>query len=124
MSGASSGTGTTGANGVRPPRPSAGSTRGEPAGPTVSAASSQAGDWLVHLRHGERWLAPAFGPAQAAVEEPRADGRPAVELGGPWVPVLTAQFAGFGHPLEITTPEARARLLAPAAELRDPYAIR
>jgi predicted DNA-binding transcriptional regulator YafY len=67
-----------------------------------------------------RWL----GPAHVAVGEPVADGRVAVELGGPSVPVLTAQFAGFGHRLEITTPEARARLRALADELRELYAVR
>jgi predicted DNA-binding transcriptional regulator YafY len=67
-----------------------------------------------------RWL----GPAHVAVGETLADGRVAVELGGPSVPVLTAQFAGFGHRLEITTPEARDRLLALADELRELYAVR
>jgi hypothetical protein len=67
-----------------------------------------------------RWL----GPAHVAVGQTTADGRVAVELGGPSVPVLTAQFAGFGHRLEITTPEARVRLLALADELRELYALR
>jgi hypothetical protein len=40
------------------------------------------------------------------------------------VPVLTAQFAGFGHRLELTTPEARDRLRALADELRELYAER
>jgi hypothetical protein len=38
--------------------------------------------------------------------------------------VLTAQFAGFGHRLEITTPEARERLRDLADELRELYAVR
>jgi len=67
-----------------------------------------------------RWL----GPAHVAVGEPTADGRVAVELGGPSVPVLTAQFAGFGHRLELTTPEARERLRALADDLRELYAER
>jgi predicted DNA-binding transcriptional regulator YafY len=64
-----------------------------------------------------RWL----GPAQVTVGEPVADGRVAVELGGPSVEVLAAQFAGFGRRLEITTPEARPRLRALAEDLRRLY---
>ncbi|MGY1619577.1 helix-turn-helix transcriptional regulator [Geodermatophilus sp. SYSU D00691] len=61
------------------------------------------------------------GPAQVAVGEPDPDGRVAVELAGPSVEVLAAQFAGFGHRLEITTPEARPHLRRVADDLRRLY---
>ncbi|WP_448623976.1 helix-turn-helix transcriptional regulator [Geodermatophilus sp. URMC 64] len=64
-----------------------------------------------------RWL----GPAQVTVGEPADDGRVPVELGGPSVEVLAAQFAGFGRRLEITSQEAHPRLRALAEELGGLY---
>jgi predicted DNA-binding transcriptional regulator YafY len=66
-----------------------------------------------------RWL----GPAQVAVGEPADDGRIPVELSGPSVHLLAAQFAGFGRRLEITTPEAWPTLRRVADELRELYGM-
>jgi predicted DNA-binding transcriptional regulator YafY len=64
-----------------------------------------------------RWL----GPAQITAGQPDGDGRVPVELSGPSVDVLVAQFAGFGSRLRITSPEAWPPLRALAEDLRSLY---
>jgi predicted DNA-binding transcriptional regulator YafY len=103
-----------------------------PDGFDLAAYWSESADEVERRRTGARVRAladPGLLPvlrgwlgARLTVEEARPDGRVEVEVGGPSVPVLVAQLAGFGRQLEVTAPpEARPMLVALAEDLSRIY---